>query len=223
MQGNIITGASFLITGIKTLFLPGLKRFIMVPIIINFFIFIGVVYFSAIYVWQMFTGLTNEFPVWAIYVLGWLLWIIFSLASILITATMFVFVTNFIASPFYAKLSEKAEIIIKGDNDLTNNTAWQQQNPPTVSSILMQMPNSILRELRKYLYYIPWLLIVAILFIFPLTLPIAPFAWFLVMAWIIAIEFSDFTHQLYRHHHFNSVLYHYLYSVERVDSRIHRC
>ena len=60
--------------------------------------------------------------------------------------------------------------------------------PSFFKEALILIPRTILRELRKWLYFLPWVILGIILFIFPLTLPLAPFIWFLIMTWIVAIE-----------------------------------
>ena len=48
------------------------------------------------------------------------------------------------------------------------------------------------RETLKILYAIPWLLASGLLFVIPLTLPLAPFIWALVNAWLLGLQYVDY-------------------------------
>lgn len=184
MRGNFIDGVGYLVDGFKLIFSKGLKRFILVPVTVNAIIFSTVIVYAAVELWNYFYGLSEGYPAWAVYSVGVFLFFIYTFLSILITATIFVFITNIIASPFYGILAEKTEKKLLGKS---------YSAPMTIKSVLLIAPRALIRELRKLLSYLPWLLIGAFCFIFPLISLIAPLLWFVIMAWILAIQYVDYT------------------------------
>lgn len=184
LRGNIFKGGNFLISGLKLIFSKGLKRFILVPICINSILFVFIIGFAAINLWNYFYSVAEGFPVWAIYSVGMLIFFIYSILSVLITATLFVFVTNFVAAPFYGLLAEKTEKLLTGKN---NSASFG------FKEVFLIIPRTIGREITKLLSFLPWIALGGFAFIFPLLMPLAPIIWFIIMAWILAIQYTDYT------------------------------
>lgn len=184
MRGNIIDGANFLISGLKLVFSKGLKRFTLVPVCVNAIIFVFIIVFAAVNLWNYFYNLAEGYPAWAIYSVGVVIFFIYSILSVLITATLFVFVTNLIAAPFYGLLAEKTEIILTGKSDSPTTT---------LKELLLIAPRTFAREIKKLLSFLPWIAFGGFAFIFPLLMPLAPILWFIIMAWILAVQYADYT------------------------------
>lgn len=180
INDSLLNGVGFFWQGVKLILSPRFKRFIIIPVIVNFFLLIGSIallayYFSStVHVWMA------TLPGWLTLLLGWLFWLIFWTSSLLICALIFTLLTNIIASPFYGLLAEKVEQKIS-DYVVVSNT-----------SFLKSIPHTLYRELIKILYFIPWLFLCLVLFVFPPTLALAPFVWWLVLSWILAIQYIDY-------------------------------
>jgi CysZ protein len=137
---------------------------------------------------QQFSGWINGIiewlPGWLSFIASaveWLLWplLVFTL-GIVVTYT-FSILANLITSPFNALLAEKVEERLTGQ---------PVSGYETLGQALLGIPKGIVRELLKILYYLPRLLVVLILlFIFS---PAAPVLWFLLCAWMLAIQYGDY-------------------------------
>ena len=118
--------------------------------------------------------------------LSFLSWILWPLAVVLVLAiAMYSFSTiaNLIAAPFNGLLAEKVEEKITGK---------EVQGRETFGQAIASFPRSILREIRKLLYYALFALLVLILSFIP---PISPFSgvlWFLLGAWMLSLEYCDY-------------------------------
>jgi CysZ protein len=184
MKGNPILGFGYLIKGLGLITQPGLRLFVIVPLLINITIFSLFVWFSV----QQFSGWINGIiewlPDWLSFIASaveWLLWplLVFTL-GIVVTYT-FSILANLIASPFNALLAEKVE------ERLTGQPVYGYE---TLGKALLGIPKGIARELLKILYYLPRLLVVLILSL--IIAPAAPLLWFLLGAWMLAIQYGDY-------------------------------
>ena len=101
----------------------------------------------------------------------------------LVTGYLFTAVAILIASPFNGLLAEKAEEIITGQ---------PVQGPETILQAFMLLPRAIIRELVKFAYYLPLLVLVLILSWIPPFNIVAPLLWFLFGAWMMAVQYVDY-------------------------------
>lgn len=143
--------------------------------------------------------------------LGWLFWILYGLISLLVGTLIFTLLANLIASPFYGLLAEATAKLLQKEKSyspqlllepsLKNSSFSPSQNAsaslpfssnPSLKTILLLIPHSIARELRKLLHFLPWILLCGLCLIFPLTWPLFPFLWWIVVAWIFGVEYSDY-------------------------------
>lgn len=180
MQNHLLNGAQFFFTGIKLTFSAGIRRYLIVPIIINM-ILLGTIFFViAHYLNQYFSTLIAHYPNWLIIILGWLFWVLFWIASLLISSLIFTVLTNLIASPFYGLLAEEVA----------------KRYSPIISvpsgNWLQILPMTFLRECKKLIYFLPWLLFSLLVLLVPITTLFAPFVWFVVLSWIFAIQYIDY-------------------------------
>lgn len=180
LNDSLLNGVGFFWQGIRLILSPSYKRFIIIPIIINIFLLIGSLALLAFYFSHAIDSWMNSFPGWLTIVLGWLLWLIFWASGLLISALIFTLLTNIIASPFYGLLAEKVEKQMSDYVVVSNISLWKS------------LPHTLYRECIKLLYFIPWLLLCLALLIFPPTMPLAPFVWWGVLAWILAIQYIDY-------------------------------
>ncbi|OOZ35891.1 sulfate transporter CysZ [Solemya velesiana gill symbiont] len=179
MNNNPIAGFNFLLEGLKLLLKPGLKRYLIVPLITNILIFtligwIGYTQFEAIQDWML------PESSWLNY-LRWILWPLFALAALLITFYTFTVVANLIAAPFNSILAERVELLLTGQKANDGN-----------GSLFAAIGPAILSELRKLGYFLLRAIPLLILFVIPGINVIAPFLWLLFSAWFLALEYADY-------------------------------
>jgi CysZ protein len=177
-----LSGVHYLLKGAKLLSHPKLRIFVLIPLLINIFIFASAFWFlfSAITTW--IDSYVSGLPDW----LSWLSYLFwpFLIFSILVTFSfIFSTVANLIAAPFNGLLAEKTENLLIG----------KAINDDGFADLLKDLPRIFKRELQKWLYFLPRLIICALLFFIPaFGQTIAPFIWFVFAGWMMVIQYADF-------------------------------
>ena len=182
MNGNIKTGFMYFIEGIKMLNKPGIRTFVIIPLLLNTIIFFSVISMLGYYFVESLDYLISKLPEW----LSFLYWIIFPLfVSVLLFISGYFFNTiiNIIGAPFNGFLAQKTEELLSGET---------AQDASTVQDIIAIVPHSLKRELDKIVYYIPRVLVLFVITFIPGLNVISPFAWFVMGAWMLSIQYSDF-------------------------------
>lgn len=181
MKGNPVRGANYLLRGAAMLPQPGLRRFVLVPLIVNVLLFIGAIWL-----------LVNQFSVLIDYWLGfipdwldflyWLFWPLFALLVLVGVYYGFSIVANLIAAPFNGFLSEKVENRLRGEP--VTDEGWGE--------VVKMIPRALQRELHKLAYYLPRFLLIFVLTFIPGVNLLAPLLWFLFGAWMMSIQYCDY-------------------------------
>ncbi|MCF7983680.1 MAG: sulfate transporter CysZ [Thiohalocapsa sp.] len=180
MSADPAKGAAFLLDGIRLLSQPGLRRFVLIPLLINIAVFSSAIWLGARQFESLMTRMQASVPDWLAW-LEWLLWPVFVLVLLVIVFYSFTLVANLLASPFNGLLAEKAEALITGKS---------LADAGDYGKLLKQLPATLLDELRKILYALLWTIPFLILaFAVPL---IGPLIWFLFTAWMLTVQYADF-------------------------------
>lgn len=179
VTNNPITGASYLLRGLKLLSQPGLRRYVVMPLLINILVFsllawIGISQFSALLEWML------PQDSWLSY-FRFILWPLFAIAAILVTFYSFTILANLFAAPFNGLLAEKVEVMLTG-------------KPPShpQAGILQSIWPALRSELLKLSYFLVRALPLLLLFLIPGINIIAPILWFLFGIWYLALEYADY-------------------------------
>ena len=173
-------GAGFFFTGISLLTKSGLKRFVIIPLIINSAIFTLVFWLGLQWFDQFLNSLLPSWLSWAEFILLPL----FALSYFLMVFYLFALLMNVIAAPFNGLLAEKVEHYLLGD--------LATQPDVSVTLVLKQIPSSIGNELGKLMYFLLRSIPLLILFLIPGVNIIAPLLWFLFSAWMLSLEYLDY-------------------------------
>ena len=182
MTGRLGSGFGYLFTGFELISRPQIRPYVIIPLLINIVIFSLLIALTVSQFFDWIEAVMDWLPDW----LSFLRWIVWPLVvSLLLTVVMYTFsiVANFIASPFNGLLAEKAEELLTGN---------EVPGYETITQALLSFPQSILRELAKLLYYLPRALLVLIASFIPLINTAAPVLWFLLGAWMMAIQYVDY-------------------------------
>lgn len=179
MTNNPFAGFSFAISGLKMLFKPGLRQYILIPLAINILVFsligwLGYTQFDSLLNWILPQDSWFSF-------LRWLLWPLFALTTLLITFYTFTVVANLLAAPFNGILAAKVEEMITGVKPPASQEKLRAIIWPAIKS-----------ELRKLSYFMLRAIPLLVLFLIPGINLIAPFLWLIFSAWFLAIEYSDY-------------------------------
>lgn len=177
-NNNPLNGIHYLFRGFNMLTTSGIKRFVLIPLIINIILFsllIGVGYHFINY-------LISLLPHW-LHWLSWLIIPVFFIASSIIIIYIFTIVANLIGAPFNSLLSEKVQLITTGK---------KPREDEGFKEVIKDIPRTLKREWHKIAYYIPRALLLLILFFIPIINVIAGILWFIFGCWMMAIEYVDY-------------------------------
>jgi len=186
MKGNNpVTGALYLTRGLAYLPKPGLRSFVIIPLLINLILFGGAIYllFSNFSAWVQYL-IDLWLPDWEwLSFLEYLLWPLLAVLVVIGVYYGFSIVANFIAAPFNGILAEKVEQQLRGQVN-SSLDSWQ--------SAVKMIPQALARELAKLAYYLPRLLMLFVLSFIPVVNLAMPFVWFAFAAWMMAIQYCDY-------------------------------
>ncbi|WP_101759743.1 sulfate transporter CysZ [Oceanicoccus sp. KOV_DT_Chl] len=182
MNNSPTLGFNYLVQGFELIRKPGIRLFVIAPLLINTLIFGLLINYSFTQFGTWIDWAIDWMPQW----LDFLRWILWPVAVILIlTVVMYSFsiVANLIASPFNGLLAEKTEELLTGKEVVGYETTLQA---------LLSFPKSISREISKLLYYLPLALLVLIISFIPVINVAAPVLWFLLGSWMMVIQYCDY-------------------------------
>lgn len=170
---NPVYATNCLLQGLKLVGNPKLRKYLLIPVLINLVLYSIVLGLGYYYISDLVTQFIPDWLSW----LEWLIWPLFFLSFSTVGFFTFTLVANLIASPFYSQLSAKTVDLISGQS---NNVEGQAMN------------QVVLAEIKRAGYLISRMLPLLILFIIPGVNLIAPFLWVLFGAWGMGLEFMAY-------------------------------
>ncbi len=184
LKGNFFRGLGYLGEGFGLIRQPGLRLFVIIPLVINVFLFGAMFYFLAELFSVMIATAMGWLPDWAwLQALDWVFWIPYGLVIVLMLAYGFVIVANLIGSPFYGYLAELTQKHLTGQ-EVSTDGSWAQ--------IIRDIPRALWREVQKIAYYLPRALGLFIIGLIPVVNLVAAVLWFLFNSWMMALQYVDF-------------------------------
>ncbi len=183
MISQTLKGISHVRDGFKLIRLRGVKRYVAIPVMINFILFIGAIW----YLYIKFDDLLERFlPSWLDW-LEFLIWPLFFIACLLVIFFTFTIIANLLGAPFNGVLSEKIEQQITDQK-----TSLSDNQSAGYLKLLSGARIGISNEFRKLFYIAIRAIPLLLLFIIPGINIFAPFIWFMFGAWMLAIEYLDY-------------------------------
>ena len=176
-----MSGIGFVARGFSLILQPGLRRYVIVPLLINVVVFIGLIAVGLSYFDNWVVNSLARLPEWLGF-LSWLMWIVF---VFLAAAFLFVFFTlfaNIIAAPFNAILSVRVE----------ERLGHAFDESATATSLLLVLPRAVAREFSKLAYYLPRLIGLIVLSVIPGVNLLAPPLWLLFGGWMMSVQYTDY-------------------------------
>ncbi|WP_440997216.1 sulfate transporter CysZ [Arhodomonas sp. SL1] len=193
MFRSFLHGISFVARGFSLLTEPGLRRFVVAPLLINVVIFIGLFwlgaeYYRALLDWLLprpaafGDGWLGETVQVIVTVIRWLLWPLFLLAGSVAMFYTFTAVANLVGAPFNGMLSARVEQRATG------------HMPADVHGrgLVVETAGAVADELRKIAHFALLAVPLLVLFFIPVVNVLAPPLWAAYGAWILALEYCDY-------------------------------
>lgn len=179
MTSNPVSGAAYLLQGIRLISGPGLRRYVMVPLLVNVVVFAAGIAAGVAWFEGFVAGLEARVPAWLQW-LDWILWPLFVLLLLAVVFYGFSLVANLIAAPFNSLLAEQTERLLTGRPLSQDTSPWK---------LTKDLIPTLFDELKKIFYAIA----LAVPFLILLFIPVVgPLLWFLYTAWIFALQYSDY-------------------------------
>lgn len=177
---DLFAGPRYLLGGFQLLAKPGLRRFVLIPILVNVLLFGGLIGLAYGWVDDSSRYLIAKLPDW-LYWLTYLVIPVFVLASLVVIFYTFSIIANLIAAPFNGMLAEAVECHLTG-----------QPLPGDWRQLLRDVLPSILSELRKLMYFLLRALPLLLLLLVPLVNVAASVLWLLFSAWMMTVQYMDY-------------------------------
>ena len=172
----------YLLDGWHLIRQPGLRLFVILPLLTNFLLFSGGVYYLFSSLDAMTQSIVSKLPEWLAW-LSYLIWPLAIISAMLVFFFLFGMLANLIAAPFNGLLAEQVEARLTG----------QPAPDSSVASLLKDIPRIFAREWQKLKYYLPRALLCLLLFWIPvLGQTLAPVIWFALSAWMAVIQYCDY-------------------------------
>lgn len=183
MVSDFAKGFGYVLQGFTLMRRPGIRRYVVIPLLINIALFAGGIWYAAAQFERLMEWTTGYLPAWLDW-LTWVLWPLFGITMLIVVFYAFTLVANLIASPFNSLLAQKLEAQLRGETAAGSGGG--------TLAIIVEGFKAIGSELRKLGYLAVWMIPLLILFVIPGVNLIAPFVWAAFSAWMLSIEYADY-------------------------------
>ena len=178
---NFFAGAGYVWKGFRLIRRPGLRRYFLMPILLNVLIFSMLTWYGTGKLTALAHQYLPESGGWWIAILALLAAVLVGLAFLVLIFFGFTLLLNLIGAPFNDLLAEKVEAMLNGESK-GPASGWSRLPAVAVAAVK--------NELKKYIYF----LILGLLVLIPAWIPglnvvVAPVLSVLVGGWMLAIEY----------------------------------
>ena len=178
---EFLAGLSYIKQGLLLLIKPGVRGYVVIPLLINTLIFTLIIIFGAGQFNNLIELITDRWA-WLEWI-RWLLWPLFLLICLTIVFFCFSLATNLLCSPFNGFLSEAVQRVLTGQSPAASAGG---------GGLLAEMRQSMKSELLKLRYFMLRAILLLLLFLVPVLQVAAPAIWFIFASWMLSLEFLDF-------------------------------
>lgn len=179
---EIKAGFHYFVMGWHFVAQKGLRRFVIMPIVLNILLLSGLF-------WLFMAQISNMIDWMMAFIPDWLSFLSVILLVLSITMILLVFyfifttLSGFIAAPFNGLLAEKLEKMLTGEAVSEDN--WLD--------VMKDVPRMLNREWQKLRYSLPKIIALFLLGFIPVVgQTIVPVLTFLFTAWMMAIQYCDY-------------------------------
>jgi len=158
---------------------PGIRRYVVLPLLINLLIFGGLIWFGYSQFSPAVQWMMSYVPGFLDF-LRWLIWLFFGALAAITVFFTFTPVANIVAAPFNALMAEKLEMYLTG-SAVSSNVSFARMAVDAIRS-----------QLGKLLYIALWGLGLLLVTLIPVVNFIAPVLWFVFGSWLLSLEYFDY-------------------------------
>ncbi|HKJ49896.1 MAG TPA: sulfate transporter CysZ [Gammaproteobacteria bacterium] len=179
MITDTATGIQALARALQLLNKPGIRLYVILPLLINLLIFGALIWYGYNRFYPLVDWLMSYVPGFLDF-LQWLLWLFFGALAAIIVFFSFTPIANIIAAPFNALMSEKIEIHLTG------------KSASSGIGFARMAVDAIRSQLGKLFYILLWALGLFLVSLIPGINLLAPLLWFVFGAWLLSLEYFDY-------------------------------
>lgn len=184
MISNPITGATYFFKGLTLINTSGIRRFVLIPLLINILFFSAGLWFAISQFGVFIAWALSGLPDWLSW-LEWIMWPLFALTFYGLVFFCFSIIANIIAAPFNGPLAAAVERNICDNEIVTTNKTFSQEVKDSIGNELIKLKHSL------YLM-LPLVFLSLISFAFPLIAPAVAVLWMVYTVWVLTLEYADF-------------------------------
>ena len=167
---NPLLAIGFLFKGFKLLVRPELRKFVVIPLLINVVLYSVALVLGYFYISDLIGHFITDRLAW----LSWVLWPLFFISFFIAAFFTFTVLANILAAPFYGTLSAKTLAMV-------SDKAYATAEQPLAKVLVAQ--------LKRMGYLAGRALPLLVLSFVPGVNVLAPFLWLLFGAWSMALEY----------------------------------
>lgn len=179
MFNDLVKGSLMLARGFELVRKPEIRAYVIMPLLINFALFAGLIWFG----YSQFTPMVEwvmDFVPDFLGFLRWIIWTIITSMTAIIVFFTFTPIANIVAAPFNALMSEKIEEMLTGQ-DINADMSFLALTISTVSS-----------QLGKLIYILLWSAGLLLVSMIPAINFISPVLWVIFGSWLLSLEYLDY-------------------------------
>lgn len=183
---GFMSAAGYLRRGWQLVREPGLRRFVVIPLLINVVVFavLGWLLFGALFDWMSGWTFFERFSgFWIVAKLLQILQFVVGAILSIVLVYAFTLLANVIGAPFNSLLAERVEQHLTGKSPTTD---------PSMAFLIKSIPKTLRSELSKLLYLAMWAIPLLLIGFIPVINIAAPFLIFAFGAWMFALEYIDY-------------------------------
>lgn len=178
----MFSGINYLKQGFSLLFAPGVKRYVLIPLILNILIYAGFASCAYHYSQAAHQWLNSYLPHW-LSAVAWVIWALSFIGILFFFTYLFTTIANIIAAPFNGLLSEKIEEILLGH---------PPRNALSFKELCWSLPKTFIRQIQLLFYFLPRAVILLVLFFIPGLNVIISIIWFFFSSWMMSVQYFDY-------------------------------
>ena len=175
-----------MLEGLQILWRRDIRWLVVIPLLINIFLFASATGFAANWLQSWITTITTSVPDWLQW-LAWIIWFLFAILALAIYAFTFTILANLIGSPFYGVIAQRVIASEVGDD---------QSYVLAESGLLSGAWDSLIRELQLIGYFLPRTVVVGIVTLLLSVIPVlnllAPILAASWAAWCLCLQYLDY-------------------------------
>lgn len=175
---SFLRGVSCVFRGIPLLRRPGVRRYVIAPLLINLLMFIALVGYGIDRFAELTAWIETLLPAWLSW-LDWLLWPVFIVIVLLAGFVVCLLLATLIAAPFTGPLAAAIETQLRG------------RTPTSERGFIAEGAAALAGEVRKFGYFAIRAAPLGLLALIPGVNLIAAPLWLLFSAWMLALEYVE--------------------------------